>query len=609
MKKKAKKGMFGLLKGHTFLIIINVLLVIFHRVSYSYVPLFSQYLIKYVQTPNTIITDVNLPAFLLNLFNNGKNALHVVLLIAAALLVWQTIRFTTMVVEKYLQGKMQEKIARKLRVNLFDHIQSLSYHYHNNSDTGDHIQRVTSDVETTTGFVVVRFLEAVGLVFTIVSGAYQMYFLSPLLMSVALITLPIYAVSSIIYFGRVKHRYEDIENKEAEIMTVIQENVHNMKIVKAFANEGYEISKLEEKNNAHKDARIKMNKIVGLYWSMMDFISLGQYLVITLIGVSLATKNVIGAEDVAAALMLVGMLIWPVRGLGRLINDFSQANVAMSRINEILEQTSEFNENGTLTPPIEGDIVFKDVCFKFPEDNTYALENLNFHIKKGQTVAFVGRTGSGKTTIINLIMQMYPYEGSILIDGVELREIEKHYMRKNIGSVLQNPFLYSRTIKENISITKRDLEMSKIEAASSIATIDKEIHSFSLGYETMVGERGTTLSGGQKQRVAIARVLVSDLPILIFDDALSAVDNKTDTMIRKALADKEHQSTNIIITHRITTAKEADQIIVLDNKTVEAIGTHATLANKPGLYQTLWQIQGNLEEQFLAMLAKEEGRA
>lgn len=604
--KKRSKSVFSLLKGHLPLLIVALLLVVFHRVTYSFVPLFTQYLLKYLQNIGSTVTDVNLPGFILTFLNSAETAVQAVVFIALSLLAWQITRFTLMIAERTIQARLQEQIALELRVKLFDHIQSLPYHYLNNSDTGDLIQRVTSDVETTTSFVVVRFMDAFGLVFTLLSGAYQMYFLSPLLMYIALATIPIYAVSSILYFGKVRKRYREIEEREAEMVTVIQENVNNIKIVKAFANENFEISKLDEKNLAHTTERIKTNKVVGLYWGLMDFLALSQYLVITLVGVYLSLNGHLNAPDVAAALMLIGLLIWPVRGLGRLINDFSMANVAMTRINEILVEQSEFTINGQEKPAIGGEIIFKDVSFKFPDAEEYALKKLNFTINKGQTVAFIGRTGSGKTTIMNLLMRMYEYEGSILLDGVELRDIEKHHLRKNIGAVLQNPFLYSKTIRENISITSKSIPFALIENASEIATINADIRSFSQGYDTMVGERGTTLSGGQKQRVAIARVLVSDKPILIFDDALSAVDNKTDALIRTALSEKESMHTSLIITHRITTAKEADQIIVIDNKTVSDIGTHATLAHKKGLYKTLWDIQGELETEFLALVKEGE---
>ncbi len=603
---RKRKSIFSLLIGHIPLLLVSILLVVFHRVTYSFVPLFTQYLLKYLQSADGIVTKVNLPPFILNFLNSGETMMQTIIFIAVTLILWQLTRFTMMIFERTIQANLQEQIALEMRVELFDHIQSLSYHYLNSSDTGDLIQRVTSDVETTSGFVVVRFMDAFGLIFTLFSGAYQMYFLSPLLMYIALGTIPIYALSSILYFNKVRKRYKAIEEKEAEMITVIQENIHNIKIVKAFANEKYETEKLDVKNLAHTNERIRTNKIVGYYWGLMDFLALSQYLVITLVGIYLSLNSDLNAPDIAAALMLVGLLIWPVRGLGRLINDFSMANVAMSRINDVLVEESEFVIDGTLKPKINGAIVFNDVSFKFPDAENYVLQNISFAINQGETVAFVGRTGSGKTTLVNLLLRMYEYEGSIKVDGVELRDIEKRHLRRHIGAVLQNPFLYSRSIRENISIANQGAPLSLIENASEIATIDQDVRTFTKGYDTMVGERGTTLSGGQKQRVAIARVLVMDKPILIFDDALSAVDNKTDALIRQALAQKEAQATNLIVTHRITTAKEADKIIVINNNKVEAIGTHETLSKQDGLYKTLWDIQGELETEFLALLTEGE---
>jgi ATP-binding cassette, subfamily B, bacterial len=316
------------------------------------------------------------------------------------------------------------------------------------------------------------------------------------------------------------------------------------------------------------------------------------------------------ASGVAASLALVGMLIWPIRGLGRIINDFGKALVASDRINEILDKPSEYLNNGTLTPDIKGDIEFKDVSFKFSDTQEHLLKKVNFKIKAGQTVAVIGRTGSGKSTIINLLLRMYDYaDGDIFMDGIPLKDIEKKHIRNRIGVVLQDPFLYSKTVFENIAIAHKNADKDRVYRAAVTAALEKDIKTFKQGYETIVGEKGTTLSGGQKQRVAIARVLVSDKPILIFDDALSAVDTKTDMMIREALLHKSYQHTTIIITHRITTAKEADQIIVLDQGQIEAIGTHDVLSKKPGLYKKLWDIQGKLEREFETMLKEGESHA
>jgi ATP-binding cassette subfamily B protein len=218
-------------------------------------------------------------------------------------------------------------------------------------------------------------------------------------------------------------------------------------------------------------------------------------------------------------------------------------------------------------------------------------------------VAIIGRTGSGKTTVINLLSRMLETtDGDIFIDGVSIKDIEKHHLRKHMGIVLQDPFLFSKTVYENIAISNPRTEKGNVYKAAQIAAIEKDIHTFEKGYDTVVGERGTTLSGGQKQRVAIARILVADKPILVFDDSLSAVDTETDMMIRSALKDKGSSSTTIIITHRITTAKEADLIVVLENGTVSDIGTHASLKDKPGLYQKLWHIQGELEAEFKKLI-------
>ena len=345
--------------------------------------------------------------------------------------------------------------------------------------------------------------------------------------------------------------------------------------------------------------------MVAIYWGSMDFISMAQYALVTVLAIHFVRIGVMDGASFAASLMLIGLLVWPIRGLGRLINEFTKAFVAIGRINHIFEEETEYVNDGVLEPQITGHIIFDRVSFKFEDDTNYLLKDISFEIKPGETVAIIGKTGSGKTTIINLLMRMYEYEGSILVDGVELRDIRKQHMRQSIGAVLQDPFLYSRTVYENISITNKTASKDKIIAAAQTAALQSDIHTFKNGYETMVGEKGTTLSGGQKQRVAIARVLVSEKPILIFDDALSALDNKTDMMIRQALNQKDHQSTNIIITHRITTAKEADKIIVINYGKIEDIGQHKQLSKKDGLYKKLWGIQGKLEQEFLELV--EEG--
>jgi ATP-binding cassette, subfamily B, bacterial len=608
--------LFRLAKGFLLLFMVAAFLTAFHQWTYSNVPLFTQFLLKTLLSQPGIgtgmepIGSVNLPQFLIAFFEIDDIVINIIIRVAVSLMILQVLRFTLRFFEMWLRGALQERMAESMRVRLYGHIQDLNYEFHNKSDSGDLIQRVTSDVETTTGFLTGRMLDAVHLLATLIFGAYQLIQINATMVWITFAIMPIIATSSVIYFVKIDKIFMNIEKTESNMMTVVQENLSGSRVVRAFANEAFEIEKMEKKNSEYRNALTKANKIIAIYWAVMDFIGISQYLIIIAVGVRFVQLGTMDASGVAASLALVGMLIWPIRGLGRIINDFGKALVASDRINEILDKPSEYLNNGTLTPDIKGDIEFKDVSFKFSDTQEHLLKKVNFKIKAGQTVAVIGRTGSGKSTIINLLLRMYDYaDGDIFMDGIPLKDIEKKHIRNRIGVVLQDPFLYSKTVFENIAIAHKNADKDRVYRAAVTAALEKDIKTFKQGYETIVGEKGTTLSGGQKQRVAIARVLVSDKPILIFDDALSAVDTKTDMMIREALLHKSYQHTTIIITHRITTAKEADQIIVLDQGQIEAIGTHDVLSKKPGLYKKLWDIQGKLEREFETMLKEGESHA
>jgi len=382
--------------------------------------------------------------------------------------------------------------------------------------------------------------------------------------------------------------------------TVLQENVNGVRVVKAFARERYEIDKFNQKNAVYRDETQKLNNAMAFYWGTSDFLTMMQYAVTIGVCVYLAKNSLVSTGDIIACMMYIGMLVYPIRGLGRIIGDFGKSTVAAKRIDEILAEPSEYTNDGKLEPVMNGNIKFTNVSFKFSDTDKHLLNNVNFEIKAGETVAIIGKTGSGKSTIANILVRMLDYDqGQITINGVELKDIKKHWVRKNIGIILQDPFLYAKTVLENIKIGDRHLDNDKVFQAAKTAAIDKDIQNFVSGYDTLVGEKGVTLSGGQKQRISIARMLILNKSVLVFDDSLSAVDTKTDLMIRNALKEKDKDLTSIIITHRITTAKEADKIIVLENGVVSEIGTHKELAAKEGLYKRLWDIQGALESEFL----------
>ncbi len=596
-------------KGLYHYILLAIVLLIFSRITYSMIPLFTQYVLKRlleqpgIGSVTEVYNQVNLPEVFIRFFESANSFLNEILYVAVVLMLLQVIRFLFRFIELSIRGFVRHTMGQNLRLKMYEHIQKLPYKFHNNTDSGDLIQRSTSDIETSVNFLSRTLMDMIFLASTLVFGAYQLYILNGTLTMILLLIIPFVGIASVIYFRKNDKMYHDVEEAESNMMTVIQENLSSARIVRAFGNEAYEIEKMRIKNDHHRNMRLKTGKIVSKYWGTMDFIGISQYILVIGLGIYFMNQNQMDAAQIAAALGLVGMLIWPIRGLGHILNDYAKALAASKRIYEILNLETEYVKNGTLTPDIKGHLVFEQVRFKFDDTENILFKDLSFEILPGETVAFIGRTGSGKSTLMNMLMRMYEYQsGHIYLDGVELREIEKTHLRSHLGVVLQEPFLFSKTVYDNIAIANRKADRSKIMMAAQAASLEKDIKTFQQGYDTLVGEKGTTLSGGQKQRVAIARVLVSEKPVLIFDDALSAVDTQTDLMIREALSKMNKKQTTLIITHRMTTAKEADKIIVIDQGVVQAVGNHETLSKQAGLYQELWKIQGKLEEDFLKTL-------
>lgn len=589
-------------KHYLWLIFIIVALSTILQWLYAYLPLFVQYAFERLGYGGAE-ASADLPKFLLNWYNNIPNTLTCLLFVGLSMIALQAVRSIMRFIDNYYQGALAQYIGYDMRLKIYDHVMDLSYSYHNRSDIGDLIQRSTSDVEQTSTFISSMVPGLIDIFVTVGIGAYRVYQISPTLMYVSLISIPITAISSIIYFKYCNKAFNRIEEAESNMTTIIQENVNSARVVRAFANEKFEFEKMDKANLDYTKKNGKFNTIMAFFWGSSDFIVFSQYALTMSVGIFLAKDGKLGAAEIVAALLLMGMMIWPMRSLGRIIASFGKATVAANRINEVLNEQSEYEVNGSETPEILGNIEFKDVSFKFEDDTKHLLTNVSFKIKAGDTIAIVGKTGSGKSTIVNLLTRMLEIDGGdILIDGVSIKNIDKKHLRKNIKMVLQDPFLFSRTVYDNIAITDNTLSQERIYEAAEIAAIHQEVLKFDKGYKTIVGEKGTTLSGGQKQRVAIARMLVNDSNVIIFDDSLSALDTKTDLMIRTALKKKSSKKTMIIITHRSTTAKEADMIIVLDKGRIAQIGKHEELVEQDGLYKDLWGIQGELEEQFNKIL-------
>lgn len=596
------KNLLKWAKPFILLLILICIITIVIPVTYSYVPQFTKYVFDYILGDKTKTNT--LPLFIQNFFASF-DGLRAVIIVAATLVIYQILRGGLMFFNSYLKGCFSEGIAQNMRNSLYSHIQNLSFSYHNNVDSGDLIQRCTSDIETIKTFISTQLPEILYIFASLISGAVQMASVNIGIMLITLCVLPINLISSLIYFSYVKKKFEQVEDVESKMISCIEENVNGARVVKAFANELEEIEKFDKKNKNYRNEVEYLNKAMSIFWGFSDGFIFLQYALTIGYCIFLAQRGLVGVGDIVVCISYISMLVYPIRSLGRIIGDFGKSIVAANRVNEILKEPDEYQINGTLKPTIKGHIEFKNVSFKFSDANFELLNNISFTINPGETIAIVGKTGCGKSTIVHLLERLLEYNsGNILIDGVELKEIDKKWIRKNIGIVLQDPFLYNKNIYENIRIADPSKSQEEIYNATRMAHIHNDILTFDKKYETLVGEKGVTLSGGQKQRLAIARMLILNKPVVIFDDSLSAVDTKTDQSIRNSLK-QQTNTTSIIITHRITTAKEADKIIVLDNGTIEAIGTHDYLASQDGLYASLWKIQGALEEEFLNLVDKE----
>ena len=592
-------------KPFIFLLVMICILTIVIPVTYSYVPQFTKYVFDNIVIVNQDPQTNSLPSFLITFFDSF-GPLQALIVVAVCLVVFQIIRGGMMLLNGYLKGCFSEGIAQNMRNSLFKHIGNLSFSYHNNVDSGDLIQRCTSDIETIKTFISSQLPEILYIFASLISGAVQMASINVGIMLITLCVVPINLIMSSIYFKYVSRKFEEIENVEANMTTCIEENVNGARVVKAFAREKEEIDKFDKKNTNYKTEVEYLNRAMAWFWGLSDGITIMQYAVTIGYCIFLAEKGLVGPGDIIVCISYISMLVYPIRSLGRIIGNFGKSIVAARRVDEILKEPDEFTIDGKLTPTIKGNISFKNVGFTFSDANYPLLKNITFDIKANETIAIVGKTGCGKSTIVHILERLLEYtEGSILVDGVELKEINKKHLRNNIGIVLQDPFLYNKNILDNVKISAPNKTKEEVYNATMMAHVHNDILNFDKKYETLVGEKGVTLSGGQKQRLAIARMLILNKPVIIFDDSLSAVDTETDKAIRTSLKKLGRDITTIIITHRITTAKEADKIIVLENGSISDIGTHDELASRDGLYASLWAIQGALEDEFLNLVEKE----
>ena len=543
----------------------------------------------------------NFPPFVMELVNGiggfsylGQNLWIMALAIVAVAAVQVLSQYTFRV----YNTKGAETLVKTMRDRLFSHLQRLPFSWHMKNKTGDIIQRCTSDIDTTKNFLSEQLTSVFRITLLLVLSIVFMVSMHPVLTLIALIPTPVIILYSVRFHGKVHDGFLECDENEGKLSAMAQENLTGVRVVRAFGRERAEIHKFRQQNDHYTALWEKMAKELSRFWSISDILSGLQVMLVVIFGAYFCVRGNLREGEYIAFISYNAMLVWPIRQLGRMISEMSKAGVSIDRVAYIMDSPVEQDDADATPAPMDGDICFEHVSFGY-ENGPRILHDIHFTMKAGTTLGILGGTGSGKTTLMLLLDKLYPLEegcGRITVGGVDIRKIRTEHLRRNIGMVLQEPYLFSRTIGENIGIALDEPDMDAIRAAAEAAALEETVAAFAAGYETVVGERGVTLSGGQKQRAAIARTLTSNAPILVFDDSLSAVDTQTDAKIRQAISRRFGKASTILISHRITTLAAADKILVLDRGRIVEAGTHEELKAAGGIYQKIYETQSGAGE-------------
>jgi len=532
--------------------------------------------------------------------------------------------------------RASETLVKNMRDDLFSHILRLPYSWHGENSTGDIIQRCTSDVETVKVFLSDQLSQLFVTIIMLFLSLFFMFRINVRLALAAAIFIPVIVFYSLFFHSRIASSFEKADEEEGKLSSIAQENLTGVRVVRAFGRESYERERFEKQNQLYTSYWVKLMRTLSLFWTSGDLVTYLQTLTILVYGSQLAVQGRLTAGDLIAFISYNEMLVWPIRALGRMIAEMSKAGISIDRLRYIMNSEEEKDLPDAVCPPLNQDIEFQHVTYAYENGTDDVLSDVSFKIKGGTTFGILGGTGSGKSTLMHLLDRLYDLPeaekkdmdsqeaedqpraekkdqpcaesqdlsfarkeeksvcqggGRILIGGTDISKIKRAYLRHHVGMVLQEPYLFSRTLSENIAITQPELVMTDVRDAARTASLDETVEHFSKGYDTYVGERGVTLSGGQKQRTAIAQMLIRRPEIMIFDDSLSAVDAETDAKIRAALKTRTRGSTTILISHRISTLMHADSILVLDHGKVSAQGTHEELLKKSPIYRRIYELQ------------------
>ena len=531
-------------------------------------------------------------------FGGIDNIKQNIWIVALAIITIALLAFIFKYINIYFNNRANQTFMRRIRNELFSHIQRLPSSWLSEHNTGDIIQRCTSDADAISNFVTNQLFNFVRITFLLVLSLVFMFTINVKLAAIAFAFMPIIVGCSVAYFLRMFKQFKKCDEQEGVLSTYAQENLTGVRVVRAFGREKYERDKFDKQNDYYTNLWVRVMRKMNVFWSSSDLIAALQLMCIVVVGTVFCVNGELSTGEFVAFISYNTMMVGPVRELGRIISNLSKANVALSRLAEIMNAREEVY--GVNEGRISGDIVFDNVSFGY-EAGKPVLSNVSFTVPQGSTLGIIGGTGSGKSTVVALLDGLYyADDGKVTFGGRDIKDIPPATLRNYVGVVLQEGYIYSRTIGENIALAAADDSKENIVRAAELACVDGNIDGFKNGYDTVVGERGVTLSGGQKQRVAIARTLIRDMPYVVFDDSLSAVDSDTDAKIRRNLKTECEGATTVIVSHRITTVMHADNIIVLDGGRVAESGSHAELVAKDGIYKRIYDLQMSLPDDIKA---------
>ncbi|MEO8514545.1 MAG: ABC transporter ATP-binding protein [Ignavibacteria bacterium] len=551
---------------------------------------------------NTVTKDDAITGFLYRILPELKieNAGLILVYLGVLFLIIALLRGVTMLSSSTISAASTEKAMKKLRDRLFTHLQHLPMKYFGKTPTGELIQRCTGDVETVRKFATMQVTESIRLASIFIGAFIMMFMVNQSYALIAIMLFPIMITASVFFFKKEGEIWTKHEAEQDKLTAMVQENLSGIRVVKAFAKENYEIEKFTRQNEEKRKWGMKLLKLHSYYWPGSDVLVYTQLAISLFAGGYFVLTNKITIGEFTAFYTYASYVTWPMRRLAQLVSEMGMTRVAIERIYSILESPREdysgYDNDGK---EIKGLIEFDNVYFKYDDVDENILNGVSMKINPGEKVALLGPTGAGKSTIISLLMKFYePDKGMIRIDGRDINEYSRPFLRSKMGVVLQRPFLFSTSIKENIAYSNPDTHIDEIVESAKVANIHDIIkEGFPNSYETVIGEKGVTLSGGQKQRVTLARTLLKNPDILILDDSTSAIDTETEFEIQKALRGITRSKTTIVIAHRITSVQDCDRIIVLDKGRVIEEGTHEELIENNGFYKKIYDIQVSIEDE------------